>query len=52
MATENEEHESKREKLRDFENWPQWTDLTQAILEEKEVEDVVDGSRANPTTAA
>ena len=34
-----------------FENWPQWADLTQTMLEEKEVWDVVDGTRAEPTTA-
>ena len=40
----------KREKLKDFENWPQLADLTQAILEEKEVWDVVDGLQAELTT--
>lgn len=42
---------AKKEKLRGFESWPQWADLTQAMLEEKEVWDVEDGSRAEPTTA-
>lgn len=28
MATESDDRERKREKLRDFENWPQWADLT------------------------
>ena len=52
MATDsNDDRESKQEKLKGFENWPQWADLTQAMLEEKEVWDVVDGSRAEPTTA-
>ena len=51
MATESDDRESKREKLRGFENWPQWADLTQAMLEEKEVWDVVDGTRPEPTTA-
>ena len=48
----NDNRESKREKLHDFENWPQWADLTQAMLKEKEVWDIIDGSRADPTTAA
>lgn len=43
--------DNKREKLRGFENWPQWTNLTQAMLEEKEVWDVVDDSRPEPTAA-
>lgn len=47
-----EERGSKREKLKGFENWLQWADLTQAMLEEKEVWDVVDGTRPEPTTAA
>lgn len=46
-----EEQESKREKLKGFENWPQWADLTQAMLEEKEIWDIVDGTRPEPTTA-
>ena len=52
MTNKNDNRESKREKLRNFENWPQWTDLTQAMFEEKDVCDVVDRSHANPTTAA
>ena len=52
MTTESDDRESKREKLRGFENWPQWADLTQAMLEEKEVWDVVDGTRPEPTNAA
>ena len=52
MTTENEDRESKREKLRNFENWPQWADLTQVILKEKEVWDVVDGLQADPITTA
>ena len=52
MTNENDDCESKREKLHGFENWPQWADLTQAMLEEKEVWDVVDGSRADPITAS
>ena len=52
MTNENNNRKSKREKLRGFENWPQWVDLSQAILEEKEVWDIVDGSLADPTTAA
>ena len=50
MAGEN--CESKREKLKDFENWPQWANLTQAILEEKEVWDVVNVTKPEATTAA
>ena len=46
------DQESKREKLRDFENWPQWADLTQAMLKEKEIWDVVNGTRPEPTTPA
>ncbi len=52
MATESDDREPKREKLGGFENWPQWADLTQAMLEEKEIWDVVDGTRAEPTTTA
>ena len=52
MINENDDRESKREKIRGFENWLQWADLTQAMLQEKEVWDVVDGSRADPTTVA
>ena len=46
------DQESKRKKLKGFENWPQWADLTQAMLEEKEVWDVVNGTRPKPTTLA
>lgn len=46
-----EKQESKREKLRGFEHWLQWADLTQSMLEEKEVWDVVDKKRPEPTTA-
>ena len=52
MTNENDDRESKKEKLRGFENWPQWADFTQAMLEEKEVWNVVDRSRADLTTAA
>ena len=45
------EQESKWEKLKVFENWPQWADLTQVMLKEKEVWDVVDETRPEPTTA-
>ena len=51
MTSKNDDRESKREKLHGFENWPQCADLTQAMLEEKEVWDLVDRSRLNPTTA-
>ena len=52
MTNENNVRKSKREKLRVFENWPQWADLTQAILEVKEVWDVVDGSQTDSITTA
>lgn len=52
MTTESDDRDSKREKLRGFGNWPQWADLTQAMLEEREVWDVVDGTRPEPTIAA
>ena len=51
MTNKNDYHESKCEKLCDFKNWPQWADLTQAILEEEEVWDGVDRSRHKSTTA-
>ena len=52
MATKsNNDCKSKREKLKDFENWPQWANLMQAMLEEKEFWDIVDGSHAKPTIA-
>lgn len=46
------DRESKREKLEGFESWPQWADLTQVMLKEKEVWDVVDETRPEPTTPA
>lgn len=52
MTNKNNDCESKREKLRNFENWPQWINLTQVMLKEKEVWDVVDKSYTNPTTVA
>lgn len=52
MAIESSNREPKRKKLCGFENWPSSADLTQAMLEEKEVWDVVDGARAEPTTVA
>ena len=52
MATDlNDDCESKREKLKGFENWPQWANITQVMLEEKEVWDVINGLRTKPTTA-
>lgn len=51
MANDSSD-DNKREKLKGFENWPQWADLTQAMLEEKQVWDVVDDTRPEPTTAA
>ena len=50
MVTELNKREPKCEKLCSFENWPQWADLTQVILEKKEVWDVVNGIKAEPTT--
>ena len=44
--------ESKWEKLRGFENQPQWADLTQAMLEKKEMWDVIDGTRPELTTTS
>lgn len=35
MAEEN--YKSKYEKFKSFETWPQWANLTQTILEKKEV---------------
>ena len=52
MNNKNNDQKSKREKLRVFKNWLQWADLTQAILKEKEVWDVVDRSKPDLTTAA
>ena len=52
MTNKNNNRESKCEKLLACKNWPQWTDLTQAMLEEKEVWDIVDRSRPDPTTVA
>lgn len=42
---------SKREKLKDFENWHQRANLTQAILKEKNVWDVVNATRPEFITA-
>ena len=42
--------ENKCEKLKGFENWPQWADLPQAILEKKKVWDIIDATRPEPTT--
>ena len=36
MTIKNDHHKKKKEKLRNFENWPQWADLTQVMLEKKE----------------
>ena len=47
-----EDQENKRDKLRGFENWPQWADLTQTMLEKKELWDVVNQTRSEPTTHA
>ena len=48
MAEKN--RESRCKKLKGFENWPQWVDLTQTMLEEKDIWDVVDIIRPEPTT--
>ena len=42
---------SKREKLKGFNNWPQYSDLMQAILKEKKVSDIVDAIKLELTTA-
>ena len=52
MTNKNDDRKSKREKLRSFENWPQLAHLTQTILEEKKVWNVVDESCTDPTIAA
>lgn len=52
MTNKNDDRKSKREKLRSFENWPQWAHLTQIILKKKEFWDVVDESCTDPTIAA
>lgn len=48
IATKNDDCKNKREQLCSFENWPQWTDLTQAILKKKEIWDMVDRSYMEP----
>ena len=52
MTNKNDDRKNKKEKLHDFKNWPQWANFTQAMLEEIEVWDVVDESRADPITTA
>ena len=39
------EHELKNEKLKGFENWPRWSDITRLTLEAKGVWNLVDGSK-------
>ena len=51
MTNKNDDHENKRKKLYDFENWSQWAEFILAMLEKKELWDIVDGSCANPTIA-
>ena len=51
MTTKSDHRESKRENFKGFENCPQWADLTQAMLEEKEVWDIVDETKSEPTNA-
>ena len=43
---------AKKKKLWNFENWSQWADFIQTILEEKNVQDIIDGSQAEPIIAA
>lgn len=52
MTNEKDNHKCIREELCNFKNWPQWADFTQAMLEEKEVSDKVDKSRADSITVA
>lgn len=52
MANESNDRETKCEKLYGWENWPQWADLSQAVLEEKEIWDIVNGIRVESTTEA
>lgn len=44
------DQKSKHKKLRDFENWPQQANLTQAMLEEKKVWNLVNKIRPEATT--
>lgn len=52
MTTKSNNQKTKRKKLRSFKNWLQWADLTQAILQEKEIQDIVDEIKPKPTIAA
>ena len=52
IKNKNDDCKSRKKKLRGFKNWPQRTNLIQTMHEEKEVWDVVDGSRTDSTTAA
>lgn len=52
MTTESNDQDNKREKLKGFENQPEWADLTQAMLEKKKVWDVVNKTKAKPTNVA
>lgn len=51
MSNENNDCKSKREKRHGFENQPQWVDLIQAMLKEKEVQNVMNEFRADLSTA-
>ena len=44
-STKVNEYTYRYEKLKGFENWPEWADLTCTSLEEKGVWDLVDGTR-------
>lgn len=42
---------SKQEKLKGFTNWPRWSDLTRAMLIEKDVWDLIEKGLRQPPTA-
>ena len=52
MTNKNDNYESKCKKVFGFENWPSLADLTQAMLEEKKVWDIVDRSRPELNSTA
>lgn len=41
---------TKKKKFYGFENWLQWADLTEVMIEKKEVWDVIDRSHIDLTT--
>lgn len=51
MTNKNDDRESERKKLYGPKNKLKWADLTQVILEKKEVWDVIDRLRPKPTSA-